>query len=491
MSQSASSSILTRVKRINLNILLKIGVIRKAGILMEIPSRIGSQSNDKKEKKLSWWQLSLVGVGSIIGTGYFLGSGIGITKTGPSIMIAFILAGLGTYIVMDALGKMSAHNPQKGSFRSYAKIAYGNWAGFSSGWVYWFSEILITGSQLTALSLLTRFWFPSIPLWIFASIYAILGVLVVVIGTKGFEKIENIFAVIKVAAIFMFIILAIAVIFGLFGGSKNDFSMPSNFKEFSPYGLMGLWGALIFGFYAFGGIEIMGILSTRLKNKEDVKKSGNVMLAILTTIYLISIFLASSLAALEKFNAKESPFAIALDPYQLSFFPHVFNGAIIIAGFSTMAASLFAVTSMLVTMSEDSDAPKIFSKQGKLKVPPFALGLTICGLIASIIFSRIMPDRVYEYITTAAGLMLLYNWLFILISLPKIVKATSFDHIKRFVGMALILVAISGTLLHKSTRMGFYMSLLFVAFVAIVLIIRHFTQKKGTKKKVNSYPKGI
>lgn len=130
---------------------------------MEIPERAGSLTNNndskKSEKKLAWWQLSLIGVGCIIGTGYFLGSGIGIKMTGPSILITFLLAGLGTFIVSDALMKMSSKDPQKGSFRSYAKKAYGSWAGFSSGWVYWFSEMLITGSQLTALSILSRFGF--------------------------------------------------------------------------------------------------------------------------------------------------------------------------------------------------------------------------------------------------------------------------------------------------------------------------------------------
>ena len=208
---------------------------------MEIPVR--NKSNGKEntqEAKLAWWQLSLIGVGSIIGTGYFLGSGIGILKTGPSIIVSFILAALGTYIVSNALSKMSAQNPQKGSFRSYAKIAYGRWAGFSSGWVYWFSEMLISGSQLTALSLLSKFWFPNVPLWIFATGYAILGITVVLIGTKGFERIENVFAVIKIAAILMFICLAIAVLFGFFGGSSNDFLVHNSPKDFLPKEITGL-----------------------------------------------------------------------------------------------------------------------------------------------------------------------------------------------------------------------------------------------------------
>ncbi|WNS73823.1 amino acid permease [Bacillus sp. DTU_2020_1000418_1_SI_GHA_SEK_038] len=454
---------------------------------MEIPARAGDKGDKSEEgKKLAWWQLSLIGVGCIIGTGYFVGSGIGVRMTGPAILIAFILAAIGTYTVFDALGKMSAKDPQKGAFRSYAKKAYGRWAGFSSGWVYWFSEMLITGSQLTALSLLTRFWFPDVPLWVFSSIYAVLGVIVIVIGTKGFEKAQNVFAVIKIAAIFMFIILAATVLFGLFGGDIKDFKIPANREEILPRGFYGLWSALIFGFYAFGGIEIMGILATRLKNKEDVRKSGSVMLIILTTIYLISLALATGLAAIDKFSKNESPFVIALDKYDITFFPHVFTGGIIIAGFSTMAASLFAVTSMIVTLAEDGDAPKIFSKKGKLKVPPLALALTIGGLVTSVVMALVMPDSVYEYITTAAGLMLLYNWFFILISFPRLIKATKFDHVKRFIGMGLILLAISGTLFEKSSRPGFFVSILFVGLVISVLLIMNLIKKrKGSKGGYN------
>ena len=454
---------------------------------MEIPARVGGKSEKGGEGKLKWWQLSLIGVGCTIGTGYFLGSGIGIFKTGPSFIIAFILAGLTAMIVSEILGKMFIQDPQEGSFRTYAKKAYGRWAGFSSGWVYWFSEMLIAGSQLTALSILTRFWFPYIPLWVLASIYATLGIIVVLIGTKGFERVENIFAVMKVAAIFMFIILAILILFGNFGGSVSDFTLPNSMDSLFANGVIGLWTSLIFGFYAFGGIEIMGILSMRLQNKNEVIKSTTVMLMILTSIYLISIFLASGFAAFDQFNAQESPFVIALAKYNLAFFPHVFIGGIIIAGFSTMAASLFAVTSMLLTMAEDGDAPKVFAKKGKLKVPPFALALTISVLILSIIISRLVPDRVYEYITTAAGLMLIYNWFFILVSFPKLLKATKFDHVKRFLAMFLILLAVSGTILDDTNRIGFFVSILFIVLVLIVILF----MRKGKKKNQNEYPRGI
>ncbi|GJM76480.1 hypothetical protein HMSSN036_86960 [Paenibacillus macerans] len=92
--------------------------------------------------------------------------GIGIRMAGPSILIAFVLAAAGTYTVFEVLARMTADRPEQGSFRSYAKRAFGRWAGFGSGWVYWCSELLIMGSQLTALSLFSRFWFPGVPMWI-------------------------------------------------------------------------------------------------------------------------------------------------------------------------------------------------------------------------------------------------------------------------------------------------------------------------------------
>ena len=70
-----------------------------------IPS--SKKSKDSEDGNLSWWQLSLIGVGCTIGTGFFLGSAIGIKITGPSIVFSFILAAIGTYIVYSLLAKMT------------------------------------------------------------------------------------------------------------------------------------------------------------------------------------------------------------------------------------------------------------------------------------------------------------------------------------------------------------------------------------------------
>lgn len=452
-----------------------------------------SQPHGAEKDKLRWWQLSLLGVAFTIGTGYFLGSGIAIRIGGPGALLAFAVAAFGTYLVFDALARMTSAELLEGSFRSYAKKAFGGWAGFSSGWVYWSSELLIMGSQLTALSLFTRLWLPGVPMWILASGYAILGLTIVLLGTKGFERFENIFAVIKVSAIVMFIIVGTVALFGWLGAGKYTPRLPAAFNAYVPHGFTGLWSSLLLAFYAFGGIEIMGIMAIRLRNPSEAPKAGKMMLSLLAVIYIASILLAVTLVPWQTFHPDRSPFHTALAQFNLPVVPHLFNAILIIAGFSTMTAALFAITSMLVTLARDRDAPPFFAKTMFRNSPIPAIGLTTAGLVASIIFAMLMPGSVYEYVTIAAGLMLLYNWFFILITAGKLVPLTGWGKAKRFIGMAILLGAISGAVVHDTSRPGFYISFGFLLIIALITFFMrsHWKPRGDTKKEEEQLPRII
>lgn len=450
-----------------------------------------TSSKTEEDKKLKWWQLSLLGIAGTIGTGYFLGSGLAISMGGPAVLLAYILAAGGTYIVFDALARMTAEHPEQGSFRSYAKKAFGSWAGFGSGWLYWFSELLIMGSQLTALSIFSRFWFPAVPMWVFAAGFAAVSLLIVFFGNKGFDRVENILAVIKVAAILMFLVIAAALLAGWIGGGKFTPKVPLGVKALFPSGGIGLWSAFIFAFYAYGGIEVLGIMSYRLKKPEEAPKAGKVMLLGLAGVYVLSIGLAVIMVPLSAFNPKESPFVLALSSDHLAFVPHLFNGVLIIAGFSTMTASLYAITSMMITLAQEGDAPKLFSKKWKDKYPFYALCLIATGLIGAIMMSLWLPGKVYEYITTAAGLMILYNWSFILLSAGRLLKPSLLSGVKRWTGLVLIAAAVAGTLFHALSRPGFYISLLIVSLIALSdWIVQHFRGKKGSTHESHSQQGG-
>ncbi len=445
----------------------------------------------RRTQPLSWRQLSLLGVASTIGTGYFLGSGIAIRMAGPSVLLSFLWAALGAYLVFVALSRMTAAEPLEGSFRAYSKKAFGPWAGFLSGWVYGMSELLISGSQMTALSLFARFWFPGVPLWMFASGFAALGMFTVWLGTRGFERVEHTLAVLKLAAILLFIALAAAALLRWFPGGPSPRSLGRSYFPPFPEGFPGWWSSLLFAFYAFGGIEVMGLMALRLKNPEEAPKSGNVMLLSLALLYAASLLLALRMVPWQILNARKSPFIIALEPLDLPFIPHLFNGVLIAAGFSTMTASLFAVTNMLAVLAKDRDAPPIFARQYKGRPYP-ALAFTTLAVGGSIALSLLLPGRVYESFTAAAGLMLLYNWMFILASSLKLVRWRGFRRGMPYAGMALIAGAIAGTSVHAASRPGLWISMGYLVFLAaFAAIVIRLRKRRAGSRSGDEKPDGV
>ena len=68
----------------------------------------------KKGKGLSATQLTMMALGSVIGGSFFLGSSVAIRAAGPSIIIAYILAGVLVYFILYALSEMTVANPSMG-----------------------------------------------------------------------------------------------------------------------------------------------------------------------------------------------------------------------------------------------------------------------------------------------------------------------------------------------------------------------------------------
>lgn len=109
--------------------------------------------------------LTMMGLGSAIGAGLFLGTGVGIKAAGPAVLLAYIIAGAIVVCVMRMLGEMAAARPASGSFSTYGEMAFGRWAGFSTGWLYWFLLVMVMGAEMTGAAELMGHWF-GIPSWI-------------------------------------------------------------------------------------------------------------------------------------------------------------------------------------------------------------------------------------------------------------------------------------------------------------------------------------
>ncbi|GLX70431.1 amino acid permease [Paenibacillus glycanilyticus] len=433
-----------------------------------------------REKGLAWWQLSLIGVGSIIGAGFFLGTSLSIRTAGPSVLIGYIIAALATYIVFTSLAEMTIHDPRPGSFRAYARMAFGHSAGFLSGWIYWLAGLLIMSSEIIALSTFTAYWFPNVPHVWFSLAYAVLGFAIIFMGVRNFSQIESGFAVVKIAILVGFILFGALFVLNAIH-LPSGIRPPGNIRPWFPNGATGLWSAMIFVFFSFGGIEVVGVTSSELRRKEDVAKAGVVLIISLGFIYVLSLWMVLRMANWTAIDESASPFVTALSGFNIPYLDSIFNLVIISAAFSTMVGSLFSISRIMVSLANDGDAPRVVQVLNRRGVPTRSLLMTAIALAICMGCAYVLPDTIYEYITTSAGVMLILNWILILASYLKLRPRLTALTVKRrlltnpYTGIVLILFALSGALLHQNERIGLGISL---ALIVIVFVASRFASKR-------------
>ena len=69
--------------------------------------------------------------------------------SGPGLILAYAVGGIAIFFIMRALGELLLYRPVAGSFASYAEEFVGPWAGFFTGWSYWFMWIVTGMAELT------------------------------------------------------------------------------------------------------------------------------------------------------------------------------------------------------------------------------------------------------------------------------------------------------------------------------------------------------
>ena len=194
--------------------------------------------------------LTMMGLGSAIGAGLFLGTGVGIAAAGPAVLIAYVIAGFITVCFMQMLAEMVAARPSSGTFSTYAAQAFGPWAGFTIGWLYWFMMIMIMAVEITGASAIVAAWFGISP-WIPALVAIVAFTVINFSAVKNFGEFEFWFALIKVAVIVAFLIIGVALWLGLLPAGGFVGLETVSEVGFMPNGWSGVATALLAVAFAF------------------------------------------------------------------------------------------------------------------------------------------------------------------------------------------------------------------------------------------------
>ena len=366
----------------------------------------------------------MMGLGSAVGAGLFLGVGLGIQISGTSVLISYAVAGALIALVMWMLGEMAAARPSLGSFSTYAGQAFGHWARFTMGWIYWFMLIMVMGAEITGAAAIISNWFDIAP-WIPALIAVAFFAVVNFAAVGGFGEFEFWFAIIKVGVIVAFLVIGALMALGILPGM--DFSLAgTNFTDnFLPNGMPGFAAGLLAVAFAFGGIELVTIAAAESENP-----AHNVATAVRAIIVRIMIFYIGSIVVItmalpfssiqDADVAADSPFTLVLAAAKIPFAAGFMEAIIALALLSAFNAQIYATSRLVFDMAKDHCAPGFFLKQNRAGSPINAVILSMVFAFASVGLQFWNPPGLLAFLFNAVGGCLLVIWSFIVASFIKL-----------------------------------------------------------------------
>ncbi|MCC2645927.1 MAG: aromatic amino acid transporter AroP [Burkholderiales bacterium] len=374
----------------------------------------------------------MIAIGSAIGTGLFFGAGESIKLAGPSILLSYAIGGIIMYIVIRALGEMTVHEPNAGSFSYYANKYIGNYAGFVAGWNYWFNYIIVSMLELTATTMFLDYWFPNASHWLIALNILIIFSAINLMNVKLYGEFEFWFAGIKVAVIITLIILGIYLIINN-GHTSNNTSIHNlwSYGGFFANGYSGFLLSFVVVIFSFGGTELVGITAGEAENPDKT-----IPLAINGIILRILIFYIGTLAIIlclypwSKINSHLSPFVDVFSKIGIAKAAAVMNFVAITAALSSLNSGIYGTARMAYSLSQQRNAPKILGRLNSKGIPYMAILFSLFFIFFTVILNYLYPKQIFGVLLAIAVLAAIINWVIILLTQIVFRKKVKLENIK-------------------------------------------------------------
>lgn len=369
-------------------------------------------------------------MGGVIGVGLFYGSGVALQLAGPSILLDYAIGGLIVMIMMRALGEMTVEEPLAGSFSRHAERAMGPMAGFITGGMWWFFWVATVMSELSAIGLLVQYWAPSFPPWIPALIALALFTATNLTTVKVFGEVEFWFAILKIFAIFAFIVVGLGLaLIALTGGAHHEagFTNLWRYHGFWPKGLGGMLQAFSLVILGYSGVETLAVTAGETQDPAQTipKAVSNVSWRILV-LYLGSVFvMLVAFPWIALVGRHTSPYVLLFARIGVPAAATIINGIIITSGLSSSNTGLYGGSRMLFSLSDKRYLPATIKKLSPHKVPKWAVWMTGIFMSVGILITYLAPGSVYVWISSAASFAALWTWGTILVTELKLRRKTS------------------------------------------------------------------
>src|SRR5215207_2541998 len=364
--------------------------------------------------------MTMIAIGGVIGAGLFVGTGPILNQAGPATILTYLLTGAILILIMRMLGEMAVAQPSVGSFSDYSRMALGNWAGFSVGWLYWYFWAIVVGFEATVAASILGQYIPGIAPWLISLIVVLLLTATNLYSVGSYGEFEFWFAGIKVAAIIIFIAVAALFIIGLLPGGGIGLSNLYDEGGFFPNGGLVMFSGVVTVIFAFVGAEIVTIAAAESQEPErEVARATNAVIYRVLLFYVVSVFFVAAVVPWDTKFAQEiikSPFTIAFERMGIPYAPLIMNFVVLTAVLSVLNSSLYTTSRMLFALTRHNDAPGFFTNTTRRGVPIWAILAGTSFAYISVVIYYFFPEEIFTWLINASGAIALFVYLLIAIS---------------------------------------------------------------------------
>lgn len=238
------------------------------------------------KRDLSYFDLTNIVVGAIVGSDIYIASALTAGLIGPFSIIVWIVAGVLATILALIFAYSSYYVPRVGGSFAYVSAAFDDFYGFLAGWSMWIAEVLsLPVFAITFTNYLQYFVQLNFPEQLILRGLFLFGLTIVnIFGVKAAGRINDVLTIAKLSPLLLLVFVGLASVFY----NPNFFS---NYAPFVPFGFGNFGTALVLIFWAYAGFELGSLPAAEVKNpRTNVPKAIITGMSIVVFFYLTTNF---------------------------------------------------------------------------------------------------------------------------------------------------------------------------------------------------------
>jgi len=360
----------------------------------------------------------MISLGGIIGAGIFVGSSGSIHLAGPAVVVSYTLGGLLVFLIMRMLGEMALARPGLGTFAEYAALGLGRWAGFMTGWLYWYFWVITVGAETVAGANLIEPWLRHAGYAVSTAQigFALVALLTVtnLFAVRTYGELEFWFATLKVAAIVVFIVVALAFV-AFFGPDlKTTYRTLAGDGGLAPLGPSSIIAAIPIVMFSMMGSEVATIAAVEsTEPAENVARATRTVALGILIFYVLSISLIVAIVPWRSLEVGRSPFVTALETMHFQAAAPFMSVIVLTAVLSCLNSGIYITSRMLHELAARREAPRFLVATAGNRAPWIGILLSsLAGCLAAAA-SVASPKGVFLFLINTSGAVILVIYMVI------------------------------------------------------------------------------